>query len=155
MLKYFLLLSLAISLLNANEPMPQSALSYKDSIASLKSIERDGIFYGSGEQMVYVFLDPICPYSRKFISLVSKSETMLSKYRYCIYLYSIPRLHSTQTVAAVYDSKTPLDTLLKIMLDDAKLSTIMNEDIHKKIDKIEEVATKLNVKKRPFIVVEK
>jgi len=139
MFKFIILLSFFLVTLYAQEYKTENSLSYEKSISTLQNIEHDGIFYGSGEHLVYVFLDPLCPYSRKFISMLAKNEKMLLKYRYCIYLYSIPRLHSTGAVTAIYDSPTPLDTLLKIMLNDAKLSEMPNEKIALKISEIESV----------------
>jgi len=155
MLKLFILLCLLLFSGQANDSKSTSIVPYEKSIVSLKSIEKNAIIYGSGEKTVYVFLDPICPYSRKFLSMISKNEKMLSKYRYCIYLYRIPRLHSTKFVAAIYDSKQPLDTLLDIMLKDSKISSKTNKKIEEKIDTIEAVAKKLNVNKRPYLIVQK
>lgn len=155
MFKYIILLSTIFLLLNANEVKQHPAVTYDESVHALKSIEHDGIVYGSGEHVVYVFLDPLCPYSRKFLSLVSKNESMLSKYRYYIYLYKIDRLHSEGSIAAIYSSKNPIKTLLEIMLNDAKLTTSSNQMINKKMAEIEEVAQQLYVNKRPFLIVEK
>lgn len=155
MLKYIILLFSILYTLNANGHKEKAFPAYEDSIKSLKSIQKSAILYGSGKRVVYVFLDPLCPYSRQFLSLLSKNEKMLSKYRCHIYLYEIPRLRSVGAIAAVYDSKNPLETLLNIMLNNAKTSIMTNEKINKKINNIKIVAKQLNVNKRPFLIVEK
>jgi len=155
MFKYIIFLSFLLISLPANELSQESKISYEETISTLKSIQDNALVYGSGDKLVYVFLDPLCPYSRKFISLVANNEKMRLKYRYAIYLYSIPRLRSTGAVAAIYKAKNQIETLLKIMLDDAKLSSFTNESIEKKIMQIESVGKKLNVKKRPFLIVQK
>lgn len=151
MFKYLFLLFLAFYSLHAQE----THSSYQLSVEALQSIEHDGIVYGSGSKNVYVFLDPLCPYSRKFLSLVASNDLMLKKYRYTIYLYEIPRLQSAKTIASIYASHTPLQTLLDVMLHDAKIPEKSGEAVAKTISEIEEVGKKLHVKKRPFLVVQK
>jgi len=128
---------------------------YANQLDTLKSIEEKALVYGSGEKKVYLFIDPWCRYSRKFVSLVSKNSQMLSKYKYYIYLYGIPRLHSTKAIAAVYQSKDPLQTLLDIMLNDNHQTALLTESTENKIDLITNVAQTLHIHKRPFIIIEK
>ena len=75
-----------------------------------------------GKRSLYVFIDPLCPHSRKFITMISKNPKMLSKYQYHLFLYSIPRMKSTDVVSAVYMSENPMETLLQIMVEE-KVST--------------------------------
>ena len=130
-------------------------LQYETSIKSVQSIEKDAIIYGSGDRDVYVFIDPWCRYSRKFISMVSNNHTMLSKYKYHLYLYGIPRLHSQNAIAAVYSAKSPLKTLLKIMIEDDKTTSPLTSKVKAKISAIKTVAQQLKVNKRPFLIIEK
>lgn len=153
MFKYIFLLSLLIVSLHANAHS-REAHSYISDIKELALIKKDAIYYGHGEKLVHVFLDPLCPYSRKFLQTLTDNELMLQKYRYAIYLYSIPRLKSTQSVAAVYESQTPLETLLEIMLQDAKHKHDLSYVSQEKVKAIATVAKKLDVNKRPFLVVE-
>lgn len=128
--------------------------AYANQLKSLESIEEKAFVYGRGEKKVYLFIDPWCKYSRKFISLVSKNPRMLSKYRYYIYLYGIKRLHSKKAIAAVYQSKDPLTTLLDIMLNDNHQTARVTEATKNKIDVISNVAQTLHIHKRPFIIIE-
>ena len=121
----------------------------------LQSIEDKALIYGSGKKKVYLFIDPWCQYSRKFVSLVSHNPQMLSKYQYFIYLYAIPRLHSTKAIAAVYQSKEPLQTLLNIMLKDDKTTSLLTQATQNKMDAIASVAKSLNIHKRPFLIIQK
>ncbi|MFT7859509.1 MAG: hypothetical protein ABXS93_01095 [Sulfurimonas sp.] len=128
---------------------------YNDTIGVLKEIEPLGIVYGFGERKVYLFVDPLCRYSRKFISLVTTNQKMLKKYSYIIFLYSIPRLHSTKVVAGIYSANKPLDTLLDVMLNNKKTSAFLNNETVKKIEEIEYAAQFIGVDKRPYIFIEK
>lgn len=130
-------------------------LPYDLSVSLLQSLDSDAIILGSGEKIVYVFIDPLCPHSRKFIKMVSKNPIMLSKYRYHLFLYGIPRLKSTDVISAIYLSKNPIETLLKIMVEQkifkAKGTTIST----KKINQISKVAKEIDVYKRPYLFIMK
>ena len=130
-------------------------LQYETSIKSVQSIQQDAIIYGSGDRNVYVFIDPWCRYSRKFISMVTNNHTMLTKYKYHLYLYGIPRLHSQNAIAAVYRAKRPLKTLLKIMIEDDKTTSPLTSKVEAKISAIKTVAQQLKVNKRPFLIIQK
>lgn len=154
MFKLIISFLLLLTCINASSS-ENTKLSYNDSIKLVQSAQQHGIKYGTGKQNVYVFVDPLCRYSRKFISMISKKPKMLSKYKYNIYLYEIPRLHSKNTIAAVYNSKKPLKTLLEIMLDDKKVSALPTNQTENTINIVSEVAQKLHITKRPSIIVEK
>lgn len=130
-------------------------LPYETSIRSVQSIQQDAIMYGTGNKDVYVFIDPWCRYSRKFISMVSSNPVMLSKYRYHLYLYGIPRLHSENAIAAVYRAEQPLKTLLNIMIDDNNITAPLTPTVEAKISAIKAVAQQINVNKRPYLIIEK
>jgi hypothetical protein len=137
------------------EPKADKHLSYTTSVTLLESIRSDAIILGKGKKIVYVFVDPLCPHSRKFITMVSQSRRMLSKYRYAIFLYSIPRLKSTDVVSAVYLSPKPIDTLLQIMVEEKVNSMKGDEATDAKVARIATVAEEMDVYKRPYIIVKK
>jgi hypothetical protein len=128
---------------------------YATNITSVQSIQQDAIMYGSGNRDVYVFIDPLCPYSRKFISMITDNPVMLAKYRYHLYLYEIPRLHSQNAIAAVYRTKEPLKTLLNIMIHDDKTTMPLTPQVEAKTSDIKTIAQQLNVNKRPFLIIKK
>ena len=152
MYKLFIFTLLLSANLFAND---LKTLQYETSIKSVQSIQQDAIIYGSGERNVYVFIDPWCRYSRKFIAMVTNNHTMLTKYKYHLYLYEIPRLHSQNAIAAVYRAKKPLETLLKIMIEDDKTTSPLTSKVEAKISAIKTVAQQLKVNKRPFLIIEK
>ena len=150
-----LTLCLIATVLSANEPKEHKHLPYDVSASLLQSIDSDAIILGSGEKVLYVFIDPLCPHSRKFISMVYKNPMMLSKYQYRFLLYSIPRLKSTDVVSAVYMSEHSIEMLLKIMIDEKILYDKGNEMTRAKVHRIRAVAQELNVYKRPYIFIVK
>ena len=144
------------TVLFANEQREEhKPLSYDVSVSLLQSIHNDAIVLGNGEKLVYVFIDPLCPHSRKFITMVSKNPKMLSKYQYHFFLYSILRMKSTDVVSAVYMSATPIETLLQIMVEDKVYSDKGNEITKARVDRIATVAQEIDVYKRPFIFIMK
>jgi len=130
-------------------------LPYAETMALLESIRHDAIVLGEGETDVHVFLDPLCPHSRKFIGMVAADKKMLAKYRYLVYLYTIPRLHSEATVSAIYASPKPDETLLKVMVAKETIAPASASSGDKTIEAIAAVARKIDVYKRPYLIVEK
>ena len=155
MYKILILLMIMTFSLQANSTSSSQKLSYEQSENLLQSIEKEAIYYGSGEKLVYVFLDPLCKFSRKFITTVANNPKMLLKYRYCIYLYSIPRLHSQSVVSAIYMSQDRVKTLLDIMLYKHSHSAFADSNTYSIVENIESVAKQIGVNKRPFLVVAK
>lgn len=139
----------------ADEQKEHKHLSYDVLVPLLQSIDSDTIILGSGKKLLYVFIDPLCPHSRKFITMVSKNAKMLSKYQYHFFLYSIPRMKSTDVVSAVYMSATPIETLLQIMVEDKVHYDKGNEITKARVDRIALVAQEIDVYKRPFIFIMK
>jgi hypothetical protein len=139
----------------ANEKKEHKHLSYDVSVSLLSSIHNDAIVLGSGKKLLYVFIDPLCPHSRKFITMISKNPKMLSKYQYHLFLYSIPRLKSTDVVSAVYMSSKPIETLLEIMIEEKVSYDKGNEMTKAKVNRIAKVAQEIDVYKRPYIFIVK
>ncbi len=143
------------TMLFADEQTAHKRLSYDVSASLLQSIDSDAIILGSGQKLLYVFIDPLCPHSRKFITMVSKNPMMLSKYQYHLFLYSIPRMKSTDVVSAIYMSADPIETLLQIMVEDKISYDKGNEMTKARVDRIATVAEEIDVYKRPYIFIMK
>ena len=143
------------TVLFANEQKEHKHLSYDVSVSLLSSIHNDAIILGSGEKLLYVFIDPLCPHSRKFITMITKNPTMLSKYQYHLFLYSIPRLKSTDVVSAVYMSSKPIETLLETMIEEKVSYDKGNEMTKARVNRIAKVAQEIDVYKRPYIFIVK
>jgi hypothetical protein len=146
-----LILYMTGSVLCANQSKEHKDLTYDASVILLQSIDSDAIILGTGQKVLYVFIDPLCPHSRKFMSMVSKNPIMLSKYQYHILLYSIPRLKSTDVVSGIYMSDNPIKSLLEIMVENKKLDSKGNELTKEKVNRITVIAEEIGVYKRPYI----
>lgn len=130
-------------------------LSYDASRQLLEGMKDDAIVLGTGEKNLYVFIDPLCPYSRKFVRMVSTSTKMLSKYQYHFFLYAVPRLNSREVIAAIYLSKNPIETQLDIMVNNKIFHNKNTNKIKDKISRINAAAQKLAITKRPYIFIVK
>ena len=125
-------------------------IPYKELYPLLKSIDKEAILMGSGKRDVYVFIDPLCRYSKKFMKLTVSNPQILHKYRFHLFLYEIPRLHSLETINAVYGAKDRLQTLKEVMLKNRVLRSEQNLSVSQEIAN---VAQRIGVFKRPFIIV--
>ena len=130
----------------------------KQKIALMQPIEHHAIIYGEGERKVYVFVDPKCPHSRDFITMINENTKMRSIYRYYIFFYELKRFHSHNLIAAIYASSSPLQRTLEVMVGAKEIptETIRNEPkIEAKIDDIARVADAIDISKRPYLIIVK
>jgi protein-disulfide isomerase len=128
-------------------------LSNQEILSIFQSIKEDAIPYGSGKKDIYVFVDPLCPHSQKFLQMIAKKPKMTSKYKYYIFLYAIPRLKSDDVISAIYTSPTPIDTLLEIMVEKKVYKESGNSLSQAKVKRVERTAKTINVYKRPYIFI--
>lgn len=126
-------------------------------IALIQPIEHDAIIYGEGETKVYVFVDPKCPHSRDFMTMIYENAKMRSIYRYYIFFYELKRFHSHDLIATIYASASPLQRTLEVMVGNKEIPTASRIDpkIEAKIDDIAHVADTIGISKRPYLIIMK
>ena len=149
--------ALTIIPLMAVEKSVHKKLPLSESLPILETIKGDALLMGTGERKVYLFVDPLCPHSQDFIELISSNEKLLLRNSYNIYLYTLKRLQSEKVVTAIYMSGDPLHSLIDVMIHKKKVTTEVkpNQDVLMKIAAIESVAQKLDVYKRPYLILTK
>jgi hypothetical protein len=132
-------------------------LTNKQKIALIEPIEHQAMIYGDGEKKVYVFVDPKCPHSRDFISMLYENEKMRSVYRYSIFFYELKRFNSHNLIATIYNSSEPMQKTLEVMVGGKEIPSTPRLDpkIEAKIDTIADVADKIGVSKRPYLIIVK
>ncbi|HLD23546.1 MAG TPA: hypothetical protein VJA83_06345 [Sulfuricurvum sp.] len=132
-------------------------LSTKKMVAILQPIEHHAIQYGEGDIKVYVFVDPKCPHSRDFISMLFENQKMRTIYRYYIYFYELKRFNSHPLIGAIYAAPSPLQKMLEVMVGKKEINSAQAVDvkIEEKIDDINQVAEQIGVSKRPYLIVAK
>lgn len=127
----------------------------KENIALMQPIEQDAIIYGEGERKIYVFVDPKCPHSRDFITMIHENAKMRGIYRYYIFFYELKRFHSHNLIATIYASSSPLQRTLEVMVGGKKIvtDTRIEPKIEAKIDDIARVADTIGISKRPYLII--
>lgn len=123
----------------------------------LQSIDQHAIIIGTGPTHMYAFIDPVCPRSREFVSMIFESEKMQERYTYHFFYYELTRFHSKNLIATVYSASKPLEMMKTIMVDENNVTalTTFSPDITKEINDISDVAEKLDIYKRPYLFVVK
>lgn len=154
-MKSFLFIFFVTTQLLFSSATKHNMLPYTQIHSLIKSIDSNAITIGEGKKTVFVFLDPMCKFSRKFIKTVTDNPYMLQKYQYHIFLYEIPRLDSNNIIHYVYQSKAPLRELMKIMLENNKptIKTTFASQTKETVLRIKKIARKIDVYKRPYIII--
>lgn len=133
------------------------SLSTKEMVALVRPIENLAMQYGEGDIKAYVFVDPKCPHSRDFMSMLHENAKMRGIYRYYIFFYELKRFDSRKLIGTIYNSKFPLQTTLDVMVSGKEITPNLSiaEPIEEKIEQIESVAQNLGVNKRPYLIIAK
>lgn len=155
--KLILLIFISMMALNANEALvDRPKLPLEQSLPLLKTIQKEAIVFGTGAIEVHVFIDPICPRSRDFVSLVYENAKIKEKYRYHFYLYRLPRFKSTQLIETIYSAQDSRSTLIDVMVRKKEVPLQKAAAaIKRKIGTIAAVAQKVDVYKRPYLILVK
>ncbi|MCK4737126.1 MAG: hypothetical protein KAT10_01095 [Sulfurimonas sp.] len=147
----------------------------------LESISKHAIRIGTGNaKVVYMFVDPMCRFSRRLMTKISKNKMLQLTNSYYIFLYKHPILKSTKAIQYIYQSEDPKSLLLDIMVEEEimdfekflamheavePIHTIdidgdiidlddfqaINETIES-IDNIAKVAKQLDMERRPYLI---
>lgn len=122
----------------------------------LDSISADAINIGSGKKNdVYVFVDPMCKYSKKFIKKISENKMLQQINSYHVFLYRLPKYESDKLIYYIYQSSDRKKLLLDAMLRAKKINLDNYKATPKEIEiakRVAKVAKNLKVKKRPYVI---
>lgn len=126
-------------------------------VTFIRSIEPLAMQYGNGDIKAYIFIDPKCPHSRDFLSMIYENGKMRSIYRYYIFFYELKRLHSHNLIGTIYASSTPLQQTLEVMVGGKEMEELKSfpAKVEERIDSIESVAEAIGVNKRPYLIIKK
>lgn len=132
-------------------------LSTKEMVSLVRSIEPLAMQYGEGNIKAYVFVDPKCPHSRDFISMIHDNEKMRSIYRYYLFFYELKRFNSHKLIGTIYTASSPLQKTLEVMVGGKEVAplTSIAPVIEEQIGKIESVASEIGITKRPYLIIAK
>jgi len=132
-------------------------LSTSATLSLIRSIEPLAMQYGEGNIKAYVFVDPKCPHSRDFISMIHDNEKMRGIYRYYLFFYELKRFNSHKLIGSIYTASSPLQKTLEVMVGgkELELLTSIPPVIEEQIGKIESVASEIGITKRPYLIIAK
>lgn len=132
-------------------------LSTKRMVSMIRPLEQYAMQYGEGDIKAYVFVDPKCPHSRDFISMIYDNEKMRGIYRYYIFFYELKRFNSHKLIGTIYSSSSPLQKMLEVMVGGKELELLpsLSSQVEEEIGDIDHVATELGVNKRPYLIIAK
>ena len=132
-------------------------LSSTQITALIRPIESLAMQYGTGNIKAYIFVDPKCPHSRDFLSMIYDNEKMRSIYRYYIFFYELKRLHSHNLIGTIYASSAPLQQTLGLMVGEKEIKELnfFPSNVNERIESIEAVAEAIGVNKRPYLIIKK
>ena len=152
-LKILLLTSLFLFQLYALEPEYKQLLSPKETLLHLETVKEHAIVFGEGAQEIHVFIDPYCPFARKYLTLLlEKSEQNFTGSTYYFYLYKLPQKNSKEAIQTILSAEDKKEILIEIMVND-DFFIDENSGVEAKIRAIADVAEKIGVNKRPYILV--
>ncbi|QOY51172.1 hypothetical protein [Candidatus Sulfurimonas baltica] len=129
----------------------------KTSLSFLDSISKYEINIGSGSDSdIYVFVDPLCSLSQKYITKIYEDKSLQLQNTYHIFLLELTRFESIEFIQYIYQSENPKSTLLEIMLNNNTFIDFdefeANEKTLQIIDDISKFAKSLNIKLRPYLI---
>lgn len=152
----FYLLLLCLSLFLSSESMAKD-LTTQQMMALIRPIEPLAMQYGTGNVKAYVFVDPKCPHSRDFISMIYESDKMRSIYHYYIFFYELKRFQSHDLIGTIYSSSSPLQKMLGVMVGGKEMEEreSFSAKVENRINAIETVAETIGVNKRPYLIIKK
>ena len=154
--KIITLIFLTLSLLLGNGPAKEfkkPPLSF--SLPLLKTIQKNAIIMGTGPVQAHVFIDPVCPRSQDFVTLIAENKKMQSLYTYHFYLYELERFHSKALIQWIYRSDDLKQALIDVMVKKIQPLLAKGQKSSETIKLIKKIATKIGVYKRPYLILVK
>ncbi|MEA3370154.1 MAG: hypothetical protein U9Q40_02315 [Campylobacterota bacterium] len=122
----------------------------------LDTISQYAIQIGNGElRNIHVFVDPECPFSRAYIQKITEEDNRENSYYF--YLYRLDILDSEMTIQYIYQSKDAKRALIEVMVveQDLEEDLLFNFEVREEtleiVNKVAQVAKKLEVDRRPHI----
>ena len=152
-IQFFIVLLLMLSIADSFA----AELSTKRMVSMIRPLEQYAMQYGDGDIKAYVFVDPKCPHSRDFISMIHDNEKMRGIYRYYIFFYELKRFNSHKLIGTIYSASSPLQKMLEVMVGGKELESLpsLSSQVEEEISDIDHVAAELGVNKRPYLIIAK
>lgn len=151
-MRVFFIISLVVFNLFATQ---NTKLSQEPKVM-LESVREHAIKIGDGNaKVVYIFVDPMCKFSKKIIKTINDNKMLQLTNTYYIFLYRLPRLDSEKLIQYVYQSNDQKTTLLEVMVDEEVIDLDdfqVTDKTIRAIQTISDIAKKLDMTVRPYMI---
>ena len=141
----FLIILLSITLLSVEKPQ-----------SILDSISQHAIRIGDGKTSnMYVFIDPLCRHSKKYIKDITLDEELQKKNSYYIFLYRLPKFESEKLIQYIYQSEDPKEGLEDIIVyeDEIDLDEFqVSKKTLKIINQVAFIGKVFKIDRRPYVI---
>ena len=140
----------------AGAPKEKQLVSPELAIELLETIKDSAIVLGNGKKDIYVFIDPLCSMSQRFLKLIYKrNNKIFSEYTIYFYLYELKSKKSKKHILNILSAESNERMLRAIMLgkEEFDLKDIEDEKSQRSFDQIADVARQIGVYKRPYIMI--
>ena len=122
----------------------------------LESISQHAIKIGTGtSKEVYIFVDPMCQYSRKIITKILDNKMLQVVNTYYIFFYALEKYPSDNLIEYIFESENQLESLEEVMVYESMLELEEYEAKDKTTRALKEVAKvgkNLKITLRPYII---
>ena len=122
----------------------------------LESISKYAIKIGTGQLCkAYIFVDPMCPFSRNLIQAISKNKLAQAVNSYYIFLYKLPKFDSAKISQYIYQSDDALSALQQVMVEEKSIdlnNVVIDKNVQELVENVANVGVKLKAKIRPYIM---
>ena len=148
------LLLLVTSLMGA--PKEKQLVAPDVAIELLETIKNNAIVLGSGKIEIHTFIDPLCSMSQRYLKLLYKrNKNIFSKYTIYLYLHEIKSKKTKKHILNIMSAESSERMLRAIMLgkEEFDLKDIQDEKSKNTFNKIADIAKKIGVYKRPYIMI--
>lgn len=131
---------------------PRDTQSYR----TLEKVKPYAIELGVGATEVYVFVDPMCPKSRAYITHISTTGNLLRRLHYYIFLQRLEKFDSDRLIHEIYASKNPRLMLQKVMVEGCapqELKGVKHAYADRAVAAVSEAAERIGMKRRPYLMI--
>ena len=137
-------------------PKEKQLVSPEVAIELLETIKRDAIVLGNGEIEVHTFIDPLCKMSQRYLSLIHKrNHEVFSHYTIYLYMHELKSKKSKNHILTIMDAKSSERMIDTIMIEKDMSQVLSRHSVESRrtFDEIANVAKKIGVYKRPYVMI--
>lgn len=147
---------LLIVLLSAALTLLSEGLPHTESFKTLQKIRPYAIEMGVGVTEIYVFVDPMCPKSRDYITQIATSGKLLRTHKYFIFLQRLEKFDSDRLIGMIYAATDPKSMMLKVMIERCGPDALKGgrtDHARKAVAAVSEAAATFKMKRRPYLMI--